>query len=99
MIYEIVTPYDVQDAHDCHETLHSLFTKLAAMTLDESQQPTDPHDTQYEVQVIRWENWHEREKYHDLAWHDREEQKKYKPIIVMDLDDLTTLEPDMCMEL
>jgi hypothetical protein len=78
MIFEIATPYDSQESADCYETLASLFTALAAM----SGVDGDPATTQYEIEVMRWASWEEREAHN----HDRE----FEPLVVLDLDQMTS---------
>lgn len=54
MIFEITTPYDTQDCCDVHETLDSLFLRLATMVSDPG--------VQHEVLVVRWHSWQQREE-------------------------------------
>ena len=77
MLFEIVTPYDSQDACDCHETLAELFVALAAM--EDMNMP--PATTQYEICVVAWDSWEERE----IHLHDRD----FEPPTVLDLDEMT----------
>ena len=78
MIFEIVTPYDSQQSADCHESLASLLNALAAMP----DMAGDPTTTQFEIRVVQWLSWEEREAHlHDCD---------FEPPVILDLDEITS---------
>ena len=75
-LYEIVIPYHTDHRCDCHESLESLFSRLAQKLQSDTEAGFDGSCQSYEIQVIRWESW------------DGRENRPWDNIVVLDLDQM-----------
>ena len=82
MIWEIITVSDTPDCCDVHETLSSLFAKLAEM----AKQAEDDDASPGETDVIAWDSWDHRRAYHEAETAD--EQDALEPPVLMSVDHL-----------